>query len=291
MKLDISRFVVREGEALHLADRATLVDPLYKDKKHYRHLLEDQIEELQARQRMLYAQDRHALLLVFQGMDTAGKDGAIRHVLSGVNPSGCQVYSFKRPSSEELDHNWMWRTTLRMPERGRIGIFNRSYYEEVLVVRVHPSILTDTQRIPEASIDHDQVWDQRFSDIRNFEDYATRNGTKIVKLFLHVSKDEQKRRFLDRIDTPEKQWKFVESDLTERGYWGDYQDAYQDALAQTSTAATPWYVVPADDKKNARLIVSEVIRSALGQLPLAYPEPAPKHGEFLSRARTALESE
>ena len=291
MKLDISRFVVREGAPFRLADRATEIDPLYESKKDYHKILEDQIEDVQERQRMLYAQDRHAVLLVFQGMDTAGKDGAIRHVMSGINPSGCQVFSFKRPSTEELDHNWMWRTTARMPERGRIGIFNRSYYEEVLVVRVHPSILTNAQRIPTANVDLDRVWDQRYSDIRNFEDYACRNGTTIVKFFLNVSKEEQKQRFLERIDTPEKQWKFVKSDLKERGYWDDYQRAYEDAIAATTTEAAPWYVVPADDKKNARLIVSEVLRSTLASLPLRYPEPGPDHGAFLAEAKAALEAE
>lgn len=291
MKLDISKFAVSEGDAFKLRDRATKIDPVYEDKKDYHKLLEDQIEELRELQRVLYAQDRHALLLVFQGMDTAGKDGAIRHVMSGVNPSGCQVYSFKRPSSEELDHDWMWRTNCRMPERGRIGIFNRSYYEEVLVVRVHPKILTDVQRIPAKEVDLDKVWDERFRDIRHFEDYAQRNGTTIVKFFLHVSKDEQKRRFIERIETPEKQWKFVESDMKERGYWDDYQKAYQDALGETSTKKAPWYVIPADDKKNARLIVSEVVRSTLKSLPLSYPKPADDHDVFLKSAKAALEAE
>ncbi len=291
MKLDIDTFTVPEGDKFKLKDRPTKIDAIYQSKNDYRELLQDQIEEVRERQRMLYAQDQHSLLMIFQGMDTAGKDGAIRHVMSGINPSGCQVYSFKRPSSEELDHNWMWRTTCRMPERGRIGIFNRSYYEEVLVVRVHPSILTDVQRIPKAEVDLDEVWDQRYRDIRHFEDYATRNGTTVIKFFLHVSKEEQKQRFLERIETPEKQWKFVKSDLKERGYWDDYQKAYEKALEETSTKRAPWYVIPADDKKNARLIVSEVLRKTLGKLPLAYPKPAPDHGEFLASAKVALEAE
>ncbi|MFT6397034.1 MAG: PPK2 family polyphosphate:nucleotide phosphotransferase [Bradymonadia bacterium] len=291
MKLDISKFAVSEGKKFKLRDRDTLIDPIYEGKKDYRRKLEDQITELRERQRMLYAQNQHSLLLIFQGMDTAGKDGAIRHVMSGVNPSGCQVFSFKRPSSEELDHNWMWRTTCRMPERGRIGVFNRSYYEEVLVVRVHPKILTEVQRIPAEEVDLDKIWDQRYRDIRNFEDYATRNGTTVVKIFLNVSKEEQKRRFIERIETPEKQWKFVEADLKERGYWDDYQQAYEDAIDETSTKKAPWYVVPADDKKNARLIVSEVVRSTLESLPLAYPEADPGHGAFLKSARAALEAE
>lgn len=291
MKVEISEFVVEEGEVLRLADRPTLVEPFYEDKRDYKKTLERHLDDLKERQRMLYAQDRHSILLVFQGMDTAGKDGAIRHVMSGINPSGCQVFAFKKPSSLELDHDWMWRTTKRMPERGRIGIFNRSYYEEVLVVRVHPTILTDVQRIPRERVDLETVWTERFADIRNFEDFATRNGTTIVKFFLHVSKDEQRRRFLERIDRPEKRWKFVEADLRERGYWDDYQRAYEEAIAATSTAATPWYVIPADDKKNARLIVSSVVRHTLASLPLRFPEPDPGHGEFLTRARAALESE
>lgn len=291
MEVDISEFIVCEGEPLQLSGRPTLVDPFYEDKKDYRRALAEQLDDLKERQRMLYAQDRHSILLVFQGMDTAGKDGAIRHVMSGVNPSGCQVFSFKRPTSLELDHDWMWRTSCRMPERGRIGIFNRSYYEEVLVVRVHPSILTDVQRIPLERLDMEHVWAERFSDIRNFEDYATRNGTTIVKFFLHVSKAEQRRRFIERIDRPEKRWKFVEADLRERGYWDDYQRAYEDALAATSTACCPWYVVPADDKKNARLIVSSVVRETLASLPLRFPEPPLDHGEFLARARSLLMDE
>lgn len=286
----VDSFRVIEGQPLSLADRPTCVAEAYESKKEYRKILEGQLAELKELQRVLYAQDKYSVLLVFQGMDTAGKDGAIRHVMSGVNPSGCQVYSFKKPSSEELDHDWMWRTTCRMPERGRIGIFNRSYYEEVLVVRVHPAILRG-QRIPAHLVDEGQIWRQRYRDIVHFEDYAARNGTVILKFFLHVSKEEQKQRFLARIEDPAKQWKFAEADIRERGYWDDYQRAYQDALAATSTVQAPWYVIPADDKKNARLAISRVLVDTLKRLDMRYPEPGPDHAELLARAKAQLLAE
>lgn len=287
---DVDQFRVRPDQAFRLADRPTKIDDIYKKKSHYKKILASHRDELADLQRMLYAQDRHAILLVFQGMDTAGKDGAIRHVMSGVNPSGCQVFSFKKPSAEELDHDWMWRTNCRMPERGRIGIFNRSHYEEVLVVKVHPQILRG-QHIPKELLNEETVWEERYRDIVNFEDYASRNGTRIVKFFLHISQEEQRERFLERIDTPEKQWKFVESDLTERGYWEDYQRAYEDALGATSTARAPWYVIPGDDKKNARLIISRIVADTLQSLDMHYPEPGPDHAELLTRAKKQLLAE
>ncbi len=286
----VDKFRVREGEKFTLSKRDTLVKPAYKDKAEYKEILEAQRQELRDLQEVLYAQDRHSVLLVFQGMDTAGKDGAIRHVMSGVNPSGFQVFSFKKPSSEEMDHNWMWRTNRCMPERGRIGIFNRSHYEEVLVVKVHPGILK-SQRIPTELLDEKRVWKQRYQDIVNFEDYAARNGTRVIKFFLHVSKDEQKQRFLARIEDPAKQWKFAEADIRERGYWKDYQAAYEDAIGATSTKRAPWFVIPADDKKNARLIISRIVADEMGKLDMKYPEPGPEHAELLVRAKAQLLAE
>src|SRR4029077_10607048 len=226
----------------------------YKSKVHYEALLGEHISELSSLQSLLYANDRYAVLLIFQAMDAAGKDGAIKHVMSGVNPQGCQVYSFKHPSAEELEHDFLWRTTRNLPERGRIGIFNRSYYEEVLIVRVHPEIL-EGERIPGDPTDKHDVWEERSRSILGLERQLHRNGTHVVKFFLHLSKEEQRRRFLARIDEPEKSWKFAAADLAERNRWKDYMRAYEECLEATSTDRAPWYVVPADDKENARLIV------------------------------------
>jgi PPK2 family polyphosphate:nucleotide phosphotransferase len=229
------------------------------------------MEKLSALQQLHYASNRHALLLIFQGMDGAGKDGAIRHVMSGVNPEGCEVFSFKQPSAEELKHDFLWRTTCRLPERGRIGIFNRSYYEEVLIVRVHPEILR-AQGLPEELRDEKNIWGQRYGSIVDLEKHLHRNGTRIVKIFLHLSHDEQRKRFLERIDEPDKNWKFSTSDIQERKYWKQYMKAYEDCIHATSTHHAPWYVVPADDKENARLIVSQIVLDALGELKMAYPK-------------------
>ena len=236
---------------------------------------------------VLYASDRHSLLLIFQAMAAGGKGGAIKHVLSGVNPLGCQVSSFKQPSAEELDHDFLWRTTLRLPERGRIGIFNRSYYEEVLVVRVHPQYLA-AQRLPEGAVEARDFWEGRLRSIRDHEAHLHRNGTRILKFFLHVSHDEQRKRFLDRIDHPDKNWKFNLGDVEERGYWDDYMRAYEQALAATSTQDSPWYVIPADDKKNARLLISQAMNATLESMGLAYPKLDRKRLAELKAARKLL---
>jgi PPK2 family polyphosphate:nucleotide phosphotransferase len=233
------------------------------------------MEKLSALQQLHYASNQYALLLIFQGMDSAGKDGAIRHVMSGVNPEGCEVFSFKQPSAEELEHDFLWRTTCRLPERGRIGIFNRSYYEEVLVVRVHPEILR-SQGLPAELRDGKDIWEQRYESIADLEKHLHRNGTQIVKIFLHLSYEEQRKRFLARIDEPEKNWKFSTSDIHERKYWKHYMKAYEDCFQATSTHRAPWFVVPADDKENARLIVSQIVLDALGNLKMAYPKTTEK---------------
>lgn len=237
-------------------------------------------------QEKLYAQDRWSVLLVFQAMDAAGKDGTIKHVLSGVNPQGCQVHSFKAPSEEELDHDFLWRCAVRLPERGRIGIFNRSYYEEVLVVRVHPRILA-SQRLPEGHVGK-KVWEHRFESIAAFEEHLARNGTVILKFFLNVSKDEQRRRFLERLTNPEKNWKFAEADVRERQHWDDYMQAYEEAIRATATAHAPWYVVPADKKWFTRLVVSDAIVDALEGLDLSFPKVDAARRAELELARREL---
>ncbi|HXH51244.1 MAG TPA: ADP-polyphosphate phosphotransferase [Terriglobia bacterium] len=272
MKIHVKDFRVREGEKVKLKNWPTKVHPLYKSKEHYKQILSDHIERLSAKQHLLYADNRYAVLLIFQAMDAAGKDGAIAHVMSGVNPQGCEVYSFKRPSAEELDHDFLWRTTCRLPERGRLGIFNRSYYEEVLVVRVHPEIL-HSQGLPDESLDLKTVWKDRYRSIVDLESHLHRNGTRIIKFFLHLSKEEQRKRFLQRIDEREKNWKFSVDDMAERKFWKQYMAAYEDCLSATSTQTAPWYVVPADDKENARLIISQVIIDTLGGLKMSYPKP------------------
>ena len=253
----------------------------------YQKLLGEHVAQLTARQHLHYASDRYALLLIFQGMDAGGKDGAIRHVMSGVNPQGCEVFSFKQPSEEELKHDFLWRTTCRLPERGRIGIFNRSYYEEVLVVRVHPEILR-IQGLPEELRDEKTIWKERYRSIVDLEDHLHRNGTRIVKFFLHLSKNEQRKRFLERIDEPDKNWKFSLADIHERKYWTHYMKAYEDCLNATSTHHAPWYVVPADDKENARLIVSQIVLDALDDLKMAYPKTTAKRRRELKSIRKRL---
>jgi PPK2 family polyphosphate:nucleotide phosphotransferase len=245
------------------------------------------MEELNSLQRLHYASSRYAFLLIFQGMDTAGKDGAIRHVLSGVNPQGCEVFSFKQPSTEELKHDFLWRTTCRLPERGRIGIFNRSYYEEVLVVRVHPEILR-SQGLPKELLDEKTIWEERYRSIVDLEEHLHRNGTRIIKFFLHLSKKEQGKRFLERIDDPEKNWKFGSSDIHERKFWKHYMKAYEDCLSATSTHYAHWYVVPADDKENARLIVSQIVLDALHELKMEYPKITEKRKRELKAIRKQL---
>lgn len=240
-----------------------------EDKSTFKEALEQGIDALAELQEVLYAQDKWALLVIFQAMDAAGKDGAIKHVLSGINPQGCHVTSFKAPSAEELDHDFLWRCIKELPERGKIGIFNRSYYEEVLVVRVHEEILKN-QKLP-AKLITKKIWDQRLEDIHSFEKYLHRNGTKVIKIFLNVSKEEQKQRFLERIDEPDKNWKFNSGDIEERGYWDQYMKAYEDAIRKTSTKNSPWYIIPADEKPYARIAVASAIIHALADMQLAFP--------------------
>jgi PPK2 family polyphosphate:nucleotide phosphotransferase len=272
MKIESKAFRVREGEKVKLKKWPTRVKPFYQSKAHYQKLLETRTKEMSGRQGLFYAHDRYALLLIFQAMDAAGKDGAIKHVLSGINPQGCEVFSFKKPSDEDMAHDFLWRTTRCLPERGRIGIFNRSYYEEVLVLRVHPKLL-QMQKLPGELIDEKKIWDERFRSILDLEKHLYRNGTRVLKFFLHLSKEEQRRRFLERIDDSDKNWKFSQSDLAERAYWKNYMKAYEDCLSATSTGHAPWFVVPADDKENARLIISHIVLDTLEQLKMSYPEP------------------
>jgi PPK2 family polyphosphate:nucleotide phosphotransferase len=283
----LAAFRVTPGRKVKLLKWPTRVDPLYTSKKHYRDLLEEHRKELSDLQNVLYAHDRYAVLLIFQGMDAAGKDGAIRHVMSGVNPQGCQVFSFKQPSNEELDHDFLWRTNKRLPERGRIGIFNRSYYEEVLIARVRPDVLA-RQRLPAEFVDMNTIWQERHRDIVNLEDYLHRNGTRIIKFFLHLSKNEQRKRFLSRIDEPDKNWKLSPADIEVRKEWDDFQHAYADFLGATSTVHAPWYVIPADDKRNARLLISHAIIDTMKTLKMSYPEPTEKHRRELQAVRSAL---
>jgi len=286
-KPTVDDFRVEAGKKVRLEKCPTSVPDMYRDEADATRQLAEQVQRTSELQDVLYASDQHALLLIFQAMDAAGKDGAIKHVMSGVNPLGCQVSSFKQPSAEELDHDFLWRTSQRLPERGRIGIFNRSYYEEVLVVRVHPEYLA-AQKLPDADASK-SFWKQRLRSIRDHEAHLHRNGLQVVKFFLHVSKDEQRRRFLDRIDHPEKNWKFNLGDVEERQYWDDYMHAYEAALSATSTRESPWYVVPADDKKNARLIISQVVNQTLESLQLAYPKPDKRRLVELKSARSLLE--
>jgi PPK2 family polyphosphate:nucleotide phosphotransferase len=271
MKVKSKDFRVQEGAKVDLKKWPTLVKPVYKSKKEYKKLLEEQVEELSELQRLHYASNRYAVLLIFQAMDAAGKDGAIRHVMSGVNPQGCQVFSFKHPSATELEHDFLWRTTRDLPERGRIGIFNRSYYEEVLIVRVHPEIL-HSQGLPDGLLDEEDIWHDRYRSIVDLENHLYRNGTRIIKFFLHLSEEEQRKRFLDRIDESEKNWKFSLADIEERKFWKQYMQAYEACLGATSTKVAPWYVVPADDKENARLIVSRIILDIFKSLKMHYPK-------------------
>jgi PPK2 family polyphosphate:nucleotide phosphotransferase len=277
------------AKKFNLRKRPTSIDSYFKNKSEYQEILQEHTQQLSALQSLLYADDRYAVLLIFQAMDAAGKDGAIKHVMSGVNPQGCEVFSFKHPSPVDLDHDFLWRTTVCLPERGRIGIFNRSYYEEVLIVRVHPEIVT-AQRLPDECVDGD-IWSGRYRSIVDLEEHLHRNGTKIVKFFLHISKEEQRKRFLERIDEPEKNWKFSEADMKERQLWDEYMEAYEDCIRETSTRTSPWYVVPADDKRNARLIISQIVVDTLQSLPLAYPKTDKTRLQELHSLRKQLEKE
>jgi PPK2 family polyphosphate:nucleotide phosphotransferase len=284
MKIRSDDFRVPEGKKLHLGKHPTKVRRYYKSKDDYEDVLRDHVGQMDKLQQLLYASNQHALLLIFQAMDAAGKDSVIRHVLSGINPQGCQVFSFKHPSPAELAHDFLWRTTRDLPERGKIGIFNRSYYEEVLIVRVHPEILRG-ENLPGPD---KHVWDHRFRSIRDFERHLCANGTSIVKFFLHLSKEEQRKRFIARIDEPDKNWKFQASDVEERQYWMDYMHAYQEALGATSTRHAPWYVVPADDKPNAHLIVSQIILDTMEGLKMRYPPAGPERLRELQAIRRRL---
>jgi PPK2 family polyphosphate:nucleotide phosphotransferase len=284
MKIHTDDFRVPHDKKLHLSKWPTKVKRFYNSKTDYQDMLKAHTARLDALQQLLYASNQRAVLLIFQAMDAAGKDGVIRHVMSGVNPQGCQVFSFKHPSPAELAHDFLWRSTRDLPERGKIGIFNRSYYEEVLIVRVHPEILRG-ENLPDPP---KHIWDQRFRSIRDFERHLDANGTTIVKFFLHMSKEEQRKRFIARIDEPDKNWKFQSSDVQERQFWKDYMHAYQEALAATSSKHAPWYVVPADDKQNAHLIVSQVILDTLEGLKMRYPATGPERLRELQAMRRRL---
>jgi len=283
------QFRVDPDQKFKLKDRDPADTAGFQSRKEAKQRLVEGIEKLRELQEKLYAYDRWALLLVFQAMDAAGKDSTIEHVMSGVNPQGCQVYSFKQPSAEELDHDYLWRTNKCLPERGRIGVFNRSYYEEVLVVRVHQGILA-AEKLPAELVDKD-IWKRRYKDICAYERYLARNGTAIVKFFLHVSKEEQRRRFLARLDEPVKNWKFSLSDVKEREHWDEYMEAYEDMLAETSTEHAPWYVIPADHKWFMRMAVADVVVSTLEKLKPEFPTITEEKRRELEAARKALEQE
>jgi PPK2 family polyphosphate:nucleotide phosphotransferase len=288
--IDISDFRVSPRTRVKLHKWPTRTAPLYRSDEDYEAQLLAGTQRLSEQQRLLYADDSYSLLLIFQAMDAAGKDGAIRHVMSGVNPQGCQVYSFKHPSAQDLDHDFLWRTHLALPERGRIGIFNRSYYEEVLIVKVQPEILR-AQSLPALVIDDKKFWEGRYRSIVDSESHLHRNGTRVVKFFLHLSRDEQRRRFIARIDDPDKNWKFGEADIAQRAAWEDYMKAYEACLGATSTRTAPWYVIPADDKKNARLIISRIIVETLAGLKLSYPKVSAAQRRKLRAIRLKLEAD
>ena len=287
--MDISPddFRVKAGHKVHLDKWPTRVKPLYKSKAQYLRAQGELSHRLGNLEHLHYASSRHALLVIFQAMDAAGKDSTIRGVMSGVNPQGCQVYSFRQPGAEELRHDFLWRASRCLPERGRIGVFNRSYYEEVLIVRVHPEIL-ENQGLPEDLLDRKRIWRDRFRSMVDFERHLARNGTQIVKVFLHVSKKEQRKRLLERIDDPDKNWKFSPADIEERKRWKDYMKAYEECLGETSTREAPWFIVPADDKRNARLIVSEILIQALDRLKMTYPLVSPTRRKELQAIRRGL---
>jgi PPK2 family polyphosphate:nucleotide phosphotransferase len=290
MKIKSKDYQVQEGDKVNLKKWPTRVKPVYQSKEQYHELLDKQVGELSELQQLQYASNRYSVLLIFQAMDAAGKDGAIKHVMSGINPQGCQVFSFKHPSATELDHDFLWRTSQCLPERGRIGIFNRSYYEEVLIVRVHPEILK-SQGLPDGLVNEKTIWKERYRSIVDLENHLHRNGTRIIKFFLHLSEEEQRKRFLDRIDEPEKNWKFSLADIEERKFWKQYMQAYEACLSATSTKIAPWHVVPADDKENARLIVSRIILDTFKSLKMRYPQTDAKRREELLSIRQRLMEE
>jgi len=288
--MDIERFRISDSAAFDLASHDTAFTDGYTDIEAARKVMKKNIRKLKSLQSVLYADDKYSVLIIFQAMDAAGKDGAIKHVMSGLNPQGTQVYSFKKPSQEETDHDYLWRCSKALPERGRIGIFNRSYYEDVLVVRVHPEILR-SRSLPDDLKNDPDIWNKRYRQINGFEQHLHENGTRVIKFFLNVSKDEQKRRFLARINTPEKNWKFSSADAVERGYWDSYMEAFSDAIKATSTEYAPWYVLPADHKWFTRLAVSEIVASELAKLDIEYPTLSDDHMASLQEAKRILESE
>jgi PPK2 family polyphosphate:nucleotide phosphotransferase len=287
MTIKSDDYRVKPDKKVKLDEWPTIENPFCDSKKKYKELLAEHVDKLSALQQLHYASGHYALLIVFQGMDAAGKDGAIRHVMSGVNPQGCQVSSFKQPSEGELAHDFLWRTTCMLPERGRIGIFNRSYYEDVLVVRVHPEMLLG-QGLPAELRDEKDIWELRYRSINDFESHLHRNGTRTIKIFLHLSEDEQKSRFLERIDDAEKNWKFSAADIHERKFWKLYREAYERCLSSTSSHDAPWYVVPADDKDNARLAVSQIVLDSFEGLKMAWPKTTAKREKELKAIRTRL---
>jgi PPK2 family polyphosphate:nucleotide phosphotransferase len=292
LKIDLDAFRVPDGKPFRIRKAKTKVPKLYRDDAHYEELIAQFRVEIDDLQQKMYAQDRQGLLLIFQAMDAAGKDSTIKHVMSGVNTQGVESHAFKRPTDDELNHDFLWRHLRVMPPRGRIGIFNRSYYEEVLVCRIHPEIVTRVQRLPEKTTKNlDRLFKDRLKDIRNYEAYSDRNGIRIVKFFLHVSKEEQKKRFLARIDTPSKNWKFEEGDVKERAHWDAYMEAYEDAIRKTATQDCPWYVVPADDKKNMRLIVSAAVLAEMQSMKLKYPRLPEEQLAHLQAAKQMLLAE
>ncbi|WP_050029831.1 PPK2 family polyphosphate kinase [Verrucomicrobium sp. BvORR034] len=289
---DLDQFRVTQGEGFKLEDFPTKISNLYLDETDYLEKLGKYRDDLHEMQLQMYAHDRYAMLAIFQAMDAAGKDSTIEHVFSGVNPQGVDVYSFKKPSEEELDHDFLWRANTLMPGRGKIAVFNRSYYEEVLVCKVHPEIVTKIQRLPERAVKNmGKLYEQRYDSIRDLEKHLHRNGTHVVKFFLNVSKREQAKRFLSRLDDPEKNWKFNEGDLSERQYWDDYMKTYQKAIRETATPNSPWYIVPADSKKNMRLLVASIIRAEMKKFHLAWPEFPQEHRDALTRSRDVLMNE
>lgn len=285
-RIDTAQFRIAGGKPVRLGDRPTRIAPLYESRDDYHAMLAEQVGRLSGLQHRLYAANRNAVLLIFQAMDAAGKDSAIRHVMSGVNPQGCQVHSFAHPSATELDHDFLWRTAQRLPERGHIGIFNRSYYEDVLIVRVHPEILA-AQGVPHRK----DIWEERFESIRAHEAHLHRSGTRVAKFFLHLSKEEQRKRFIERIEEPHKHWKFSDADIAERAHWPTYMRAYEAALRATSTPDAPWYCVPADDQKNARLIIAQIVVETIAGLKPDFPKPDAARRRALQRFRRRLERE
>ncbi|MFD2523790.1 polyphosphate kinase 2 family protein [Emticicia soli] len=290
-KIEVNDFLFDGSGKFSISDTKTKIKDFYQDKEDYETSLADLNKQMDELQSMMYAHNRFGLLVIFQAMDAAGKDGTLKAVFSGVNPQGLNVHSFKRPNDTELEHDFLWRTTLQLPQRGSITVFNRSYYEEVLVVKVHPEIVTQNQRLPvELTDDMDKLWKHRYEDITNFETYLHRNGIRVVKFFLNVSKEEQAERLIERIQDPTKNWKFDEQDVKERGFWNDYQQAYEDLINATSTQKSPWYIIPADDKKNMRLIVAKVIVNELKRLDMSYPEATAERHEHLKKLIGIIES-